>query len=62
MAVPHSYPTSRGEAPRRAVRMENLKKENAAWQKIPNKHHTKANWQFSTENARTKLKHLYPTF
>ena len=25
-----------------------------------NANHTKANWQFSTPNARIKLKHLYP--
>jgi hypothetical protein len=26
-----------------------------------NKHHTKANWQFTTVNARVKLKRLYPS-
>ena len=28
----------------------------------PNKHHAKADWQFTTENARVKLKRLYPQF
>ena len=26
-----------------------------------NANHTKANWHFSTSNARIKLKHLYPS-
>ena len=25
-----------------------------------NANHTKADWQFTTQNARIKLKHLYP--
>ena len=39
-----------------------LARETAAWVKRRNKHHAKANWQFSTADARVKLKHLYPTF
>jgi len=39
-----------------------LKRETAAWVKRRNDHHTKANWQFTTDDARVKLKHLYPTF
>jgi hypothetical protein len=39
-----------------------LEKEVAAWQSHRNKHHAKANWQFTTENARVKLKRLYPQF
>ena len=39
-----------------------LAREIAAWEKDRNKHHTKADWQFTTEDARVKLKHLYPTF
>ncbi|MGH9915939.1 MAG: IS630 family transposase [Pyrinomonadaceae bacterium] len=39
-----------------------LSKEIAAWQKDRNKHHAKADWQFTTADARVKLKHLYPTF
>ena len=34
----------------------------AAWEADRNKYHTKANWQFTTDDARIKLKHLYPTF
>jgi hypothetical protein len=34
-------------------------KEIAAWEKYRNKHHTKADWQFTTDDARVKLKHLY---
>jgi len=39
-----------------------LVKETAAWKKYRNKHHAKANWQFTTHDARIKLKYLYPTF
>jgi hypothetical protein len=31
-----------------------------AWQHDRNASHTKADWQFTTKNARIKLKHLYP--
>jgi hypothetical protein len=33
-----------------------------AWEANRNAHHAKANWQFTTDDARIKLKHLYPTF
>jgi transposase len=33
-----------------------------AWQDYRNKHHAKANWQFTTVDARVKLKRLYPQF
>ena len=36
--------------------------EVAAWQNYRNKHHTKADWQFTTADARVKLKRLYPLF
>jgi hypothetical protein len=36
--------------------------EVAAWEANRNKKHTKANWRFTTDNARVKLKHLYPSF
>jgi hypothetical protein len=36
--------------------------EIAAWQAERNRKHTKANWQFTTANARSKLKRLYPAF
>ena len=39
-----------------------LIKEVAAWQKNRNKHHVKADWQFTTDDARVKLKTLYPQF
>ena len=39
-----------------------LAKEVAAWVRYRNKHHVKANWQFTTADARVKLKRLYPTF
>ena len=41
---------------------QTLEKEVAAWQSHRNKHHAKADWQFTTENARVKLKRLYPQF
>lgn len=36
--------------------------EIAAWENDRNNHHTKADWQFTTEDARVKLKRLYPQF
>ncbi len=33
-----------------------------AWQDDRNRRCTKADWQFTTTNARLKLKHLYPVF
>jgi hypothetical protein len=33
----------------------------AAWKAHRNKHHAKANWRFTTADARVKLKHLYPS-
>jgi len=47
---------------RRIPDKETLTKEVAAWQDIRNKTHTKANWRFTTADARIKLKHLYPQF
>jgi DDE superfamily endonuclease len=37
-----------------------LSSEVAAWVSDRNKHNTKADWQFTTQDARIKLKHLYP--
>jgi hypothetical protein len=34
--------------------------EVAAWENSRNKNHTKADWQFTTADARVKLKRLYP--
>jgi hypothetical protein len=33
----------------------------AAWQDDRNKQHAKADWQFTTADARIKLKRLYPS-
>jgi hypothetical protein len=37
-----------------------LIEEIAAWEHDRNANNTKADWQFTTKNARIKLKHLYP--
>jgi DDE superfamily endonuclease len=37
-----------------------LTEEVAAWQRSRNKKHTKADWHFTTADARVKLKRLYP--
>ena len=46
---------------RRIPDKERLIKQVAAWQNDRNKKHTKADWQFTTADARVKLKRLYPT-
>jgi hypothetical protein len=46
---------------RRIPNKENLIKEVAAWQNDRNNKHAKADWQFTTADARIKLKRLYPT-
>jgi hypothetical protein len=45
---------------RRIPDQQTLVEEVAAWEHDRNRHHAKADWQFTTENARIKLKHLYP--
>jgi hypothetical protein len=47
---------------RRIPDKSKLIEEVAAWQDNRNKHNTKADWQFTTDNARIKLKRLYPQF
>jgi hypothetical protein len=47
---------------RRIPDKETLSREVAAWQTSRNKNQTKANWRFTTDDARIKLKHLYPQF
>ena len=47
---------------RRIPDKETLEKEVAAWESHRNKRHAKADWHFTTENARVKLKRLYPQF
>lgn len=45
---------------RRIPDKQTLSDEIAAWQQDRNTNNTKADWQFSTKDARVKLKHLYP--
>src|SRR5207302_8385472 len=45
---------------RRIPDKQTLIDEIAAWEQDRNARHTKANWHFTTANARIKLKHLYP--
>ena len=45
---------------RRIPDIEKLRYEVAAWQKARNSATVKVDWQFTTPNARIKLKHLYP--
>jgi hypothetical protein len=46
---------------RRIPDKQNLTDEIAAWEHHRNARHAKANWHFTTSNARIKLKHLYPS-
>ena len=46
---------------RRIPNKETLIGEVDAWEASRNKNHAKANWQFTTADARVKLKRLYPT-
>src|SRR6476619_8499014 len=45
---------------RRIPNKQILIEEIAAWEHDRNANHTLADWQFTTKNARIKLKHLYP--
>jgi uncharacterized small protein (DUF1192 family) len=47
---------------RRIPDQQTLVEEIAAWEAERNQHHAKANWQFTTDDARIKLRHLYPLF
>lgn len=47
---------------RRIDNIEEVKKETRAWEMARNNKEAKINWQFETEDARIKLKRLYPTF
>ena len=47
---------------RRIPDKQTLIKEVAAWEDHRNKNNTKADWQFTTVDARIKLKCLYPQF
>lgn len=45
---------------RRIPDKQTLIEEVAAWEHDRNSNHTKADWQFTTADARVKLKRLYP--
>jgi hypothetical protein len=45
---------------RRMPDIETLRKETRAWEQRRNAHHQGVDWQFTTQNARIKLKRLYP--
>jgi hypothetical protein len=45
---------------RRIADKHTLSEEIAAWEEDRNANHAKADWHFTTDNARIKLKHLYP--
>jgi hypothetical protein len=47
---------------RRIADKSTLIAEAAAWQDNRNKRHVKADWQFTTDDARVRLKRLYPQF
>jgi transposase len=47
---------------KRIPTIEQMRKEITAWCKVRNKAASKINWRFLTENARVKLKRLYPQF
>ena len=46
----------------RIPNIEKVKTEVKAWQEARNNKEAKINWQFKTEDARIKLRRLYPTF
>jgi len=46
---------------RRIDDIEIVKKEVAAWQRARDNKGAKVNWQFTAEDARIKLRRLYPT-
>lgn len=46
---------------RRIPDQQTLREEIAAWQKRRNQNDTEVNWQFSNDDARIKLKRLYPS-
>ena len=46
---------------RRIADKQTLIEEIAAWEHDRNANHTKADWQFTTQSARVKLKYLYPS-
>ena len=47
---------------RRISDIDVMKYQVNAWQKDRNNHNAKINWQFTTKDARVKLKRLYPSY
>ena len=47
---------------RRIADKQTLAEEVAAWEASRNRNDTKTDWQFTTADARVKLKRLYPSF
>ena len=47
---------------RRIPNKPKLIAEVAAWEQHRNQHHAKADWQFTTADARVRLTRLYPQF
>jgi hypothetical protein len=47
---------------RHIATIDEIKREIEAWQQHRNNKHCKINWQFTTTDARIKLKRLYPSF
>jgi hypothetical protein len=60
LAVSKTLTTDTQCLDRRIPNKQILIDEIAAWEYDRNANHTKADWQFTTKNARIKLKHLYP--
>ena len=46
---------------RRLADQDTLRREVAAWQERRNRETIRVNWRFTTEDARIKLKSLYPS-
>jgi len=47
---------------RRIPDIETLRTETAAWEAERNERCVTVDWHFTTDNARHKLKHLYPSY
>ncbi|GBC60747.1 IS630 family transposase [Desulfonema ishimotonii] len=47
---------------RRIPDIDTLRNETKAWERRRNEHQKIADWQFTTEDARIKLRRLYPKF
>ncbi len=45
---------------RRIDNIEDVRRETTAWQEYRNKSKSNVNWQFTADDARTKLARLYP--